>query len=25
VQNLHEKPGSNSGADDAGKQYSEIA
>jgi hypothetical protein len=25
VQNLHEKPGSNSGADDVGKQYSEIA
>jgi len=25
VQNLHEKPGSNSGAGDVGKQYSEIA
>ena len=25
VQNPHEKPGSNSGADDVGKQYSEIA
>jgi hypothetical protein len=25
VQNLHEQPGSNSGADVVGKQYSEIA